>query len=138
LEPREQALSQANVEIVRKAFDAYNAGGIAGLLTMCPVDVVWHPLPEWLEDTEYAGHDGVRRLLDWFEGFDDLAAEIADIRDLGGQVVVRADLVGRTTSGVPLRQGWGAVCSDFRDGKIGEWRLFRTWADALAAAGMDE
>ena len=130
---------KVHTEAPRFTTVAYNAGGVEALLTMCTSDVVWHPLPEWLEDPEHRGHEGVRKLLDWFDDFDELAAEIAEIRDTEDQVLVRADLIGRTgTSGVLLRHGWVAVCSDFRGGMIGQWRLFRTRPEALAAAGVDE
>jgi len=50
---------------------------------------------------------------------------------------VRVDLTGRVASS-PIRQAWGTVCSDFRDGMIGEWRFFRTWTETLEAVGLEE
>ena len=39
-------------------------------------------------------------------------------------------------SGEPVRQPIGVVYSDFRDGQIGEASFFRSWPEALAAAGL--
>jgi hypothetical protein len=39
-------------------------------------------------------------------------------------------------SGVPIAQPLGWICSDFRDGQIGEVRFFLTWEETLEAAGF--
>jgi hypothetical protein len=73
------------------------------------------------------------------DDFDDLRWEIHEMRELPGRVLVRADLSGRMeASGVAIRQEWGTVGSDFRDGMVGEWRFFRTWPEALKAVGLEE
>jgi hypothetical protein len=98
-----------------------------------------YPIPEWVEDPVYRGHEGVRKLSAWIDDFDDPGWEIHEIREARDRVLVRADLTGRMkASGVPIRQAWGIVCSDFRDGMIGEWRFFRTWEQALEAVGLVE
>ena len=132
-------MSAEDVELVREAFDAYSTGGIGALIPFCPPDVVVYPLAEWVEDPVYEGHDGFRRLVAWLDDFDDLDWEIHEIREAGDRVLVRADLTGRMkASGLPVREEWGTVCSDFRDGMVGEWRFFRTWQDALKAVGPEE
>ena len=87
----------------------------------------------------YKGHVGVRKLIAWLDDFDDLGWEIHEIREERDRVLVRADLTGRMkASGGVIHQAFGAVCSDFRDGMIGEWRWFRTWPEALKAVGLSE
>jgi hypothetical protein len=55
------------------------------------------------------------------------------------QVLVLAETVGRIKgSGLPIRQPFGAIYWDFRDGRIGETRNFLTWREALEAAGLSE
>jgi ketosteroid isomerase-like protein len=130
-------MSQENVEVVREALEAYSTGGVEALLDVCPPDVVLYPIPEWVEDSVYRGHEGVRKLVAWLDDFDDPGWEIHEIREVRDRVLVRADLTGRMkASGVPIRQAWGVVCSGFRDGMVGEWRFFRTWQEALEAVGL--
>jgi hypothetical protein len=106
---------------------------------LCAPDVVMYPLAEWIEDPVYRGHEGARKLIAWTDDFDEAAWEIRQIRAVKDRVLMHADLTGRMkASGVPIRQEWGTVCSDFRDGMIGEFRWFRTWQQALEAAGLEE
>jgi ketosteroid isomerase-like protein len=133
-------MSQENVEIVRRAFDAFSVGGIEALLPFYPPDVVWYSVAEWLEDPIYRGHDGTRRLTaTWTDNFDDWAWEVHEIRAVGTRVVALAEMTGRTKdSGVPIHQPIGIVSSDFRDGMIGQVRFFTSWPEALKAVALAE
>lgn len=131
-------MSQANVELVRKAFEAYNVGGIGALLPFLASDVVWYPAPEWPEDPLYEGHQGSRKLdALWVENFDDYGWEAHEIRDLHEVVLALAEVRGRAkASGAPFRQQQAIVASDFRDGTIGQIRFFVTWQQAREAVGL--
>lgn len=133
-------MSAKNVEIVRRTFDAFGAGGFDAMLPFYPEDVVWHPAPEWIEDQVYRGHDGARKLSAiWTENFDDLALQPREVRDLQDRVLVLAEATGRAKeTGLPLRQPYAMVYSDFRQSKIGEVRFYFTWQDALEAVGLQE
>jgi ketosteroid isomerase-like protein len=133
-------MPRANVEIVRKSFEAFRVGGIEGLLPFLPPDVVWYSVPEWVEDPLYRGHDGARKLIAAFtENFDDWAWEVPEVRDAGERVAVLAEMTGRIKdSCATVRQRIGIVNSDFRDGKAGETRFFLSWQEALEAAGLTE
>ena len=133
-------MSQENVEIVRRIFDAYAGGGIEAALPFYTPDVVMHPFPEWIEESEYRGHAGVRRLIAvWTDNFDEFEFRAHEIREVGDQVLALAETAGRIKgSGVPIRQPLGVVNSKFRDGMIGETRNFLTWEQALEAAGLAE
>ena len=128
-------MSDENVEIVRRAIDAFNTDGVDGLIAFGREDMVTYPIPEWIEDDEYRGHDGLRRVLAWQYAFDRLVWEPLDLRAVGAQVVVHARLAGETTTGAGIHQEFGALCSEIRDGMVGELRFFRTWREALDAAG---
>jgi ketosteroid isomerase-like protein len=134
------AMSEENVGIVRRTFEAFETGGFDAMLPFYPEDVVWHPAPEWVEDPVYHGHDGVRKMSATFtENFDDLALEPCDIREVQDRVLVLAEATGRTKeTGVVLRQPYAMVYSDFREGKIGEVRFYFTWQAALEAVGLQE
>ena len=69
-------MSQENVEVVRRLFDAYAAGGVEAALSFFAPSVVLHPYPEWPGPSEYRGHDGIRALMaEWTENFDDFEME---------------------------------------------------------------
>src|SRR3954451_11633215 len=134
-------MSQENVELVRRAFEAYANGGIEDLVQYATPDCVFYPDPGWIEESEYRGRDAViafnRTQTDAFG--EDFRAEVRDIRAVGERVLVLAEVVGRAKgSGVPIHQKTAHVFSDFRDGMIGEDRSFLSWEAALKAVGLGE
>lgn len=133
-------MSQGNVELVRKIFEAGGADTGEAVLPYVPADVVWHPPPDWIEDADYRGHDGVREAMGVFtDTFDEYRAELHEARDAGDRVVALVWQSGVIKgSREPVRQPIGVVYSDFRDGQIGEASFFRSWAEALAAVGLAE
>ena len=47
-------------------------------------DVIVYSIPEWPDDPEYHGHDGLRRLFRRLaENFDDFGLELRNLRDEG-------------------------------------------------------
>lgn len=135
-------MSRNNVELVRRAFEALKTGGVeAGLEFVAPDGVTYTPA-EWMEDSEYRGHEGFRRLNRlWSQTFDDWSVETPEeLRDAGDRVAVLFHHSGKIKgTEVPIRQEIGAVYSDFRDdGRIGEARFFQCWTEALEAAGLRE
>jgi ketosteroid isomerase-like protein len=133
-------MSQENVEIVQRAFEAFNQRGSEAAMAFFAPDVVSYPFREWPGASEYRGHDGMRALLaEWTENFDDFELEVGEIRQVGDRVLVLAETVGRIKgSRVPIRQPFGALYWGFRNGQIGETRNFLTWREALEAAGLSE
>ena len=131
-------MSQENVEIVKRFYEAFAAGGVEAALAFWHPDGVMHPFPEWVEESEYRGHDGFRRVLAvWTDNFDDFEATVNEFREVGDRVLVLGETVGQIKgSGVPIRQPIGSVYSDFRDGLIGEGVNFLTWGQALEAVGL--
>jgi ketosteroid isomerase-like protein len=103
-------MSQAHVELVRKAFEAFKSGEMEAVLPFYTPDVVCYPVSEWLEDPVYRGHEGALRLTAWTDNFDDVAFEAHEIREVEEQVVVLAELTGQIRdSGVPIRQAFGVI-----------------------------
>jgi ketosteroid isomerase-like protein len=131
-------MSQENTELVRRAFEAANVGGVEAALAFYPPDVVFYPIAAWAEDAEYRGHDGVRELNAIFtNAFEDFAWDVREVRDAGGRVLVLTDMTGRIKgSAAPIRERYAIVCTDFRDGTFGEVRFFQTWHEALEAVGL--
>ena len=134
-------MSQANVEVVRKAVDAWNSGGVEAVLAFYPEDVVWYPFPDAPENASgFHGHDGIRELMGgWSDGFDDYTVVTDEIRDLGDTVVALGEMVGvMKDSNATVRQPMGSVVTDFRGGRIGETRFFLSWEATLEAVGLSE
>jgi ketosteroid isomerase-like protein len=133
-------MSQENVEVVRKSFEAHRAGGIEAALAFYASDLVWDAGPEWVEDRVYRGHDGARRLDAIFvESFDDYGLTVHEIRAVGEQVLALYEATGRIKgSGLPIRQPIEIVLSDLHDGVIGRVQSFFSWKQALDAVGPAE
>ncbi len=104
-------MSQENVEIVRRTFEQLEKSGVEAALRFLASDVVLYPFPEWVEASEYRGHDGIRRVLAvWTENFDDFTMELQELRDTGDRVVALYEQWGRIKgSGVRVRQPVGGT-----------------------------
>jgi len=134
-------MSQENVDVLRKAADAWNAGGVEAVLEFCPEDVVWYPFPDAPESSGgFQGHAGIREVMGgWSDSFDDYTVAIGEIRDLGDKVVGLGEFSGSIRgSNVPVHQPMGFIAWDFRGGKIGKARFFPSWEEALDGVGVRE
>jgi ketosteroid isomerase-like protein len=138
-----RAVSQANVEIVRRTVEAWNADDLDAALAEIHADVEWHPsLEPALEGkgTTYKGHEGARRAWAEYRGeaFERLTAQIEEIRDLGESVLVLGHFVviARTTH-IEFDTEVGLLMT-FRDGKIATSHDYLSHQRALEAAGLRE
>ena len=129
---------EEKVELVERTRDAFAADGVEAILRFFAEDCVWYPFPEWLEEPEYRGHDGLRAITGvWTDNFDDFEMIDREIRPVNGRVVALGETAGRIkSSGAAIQQPVGIVYSDFRDGKIGRIQSFLTWKQALEAAAV--
>jgi ketosteroid isomerase-like protein len=129
-------MSQANVEIVRRAFDAIRARDVEALLVLFDPDVEVHSLLTEAERELYRGHDAAR---EWFRAvvdvFPDWFPRITAERDFDRAVVVTIHVEATGSgSGVPIDQVfWQAT--RLEDGRIVSFGFYRTELEALAAAG---
>ena len=132
-------MSEENVEVVRRGYAAFAEEGVEGAIPFFTEDAVIYSIPEWPDDPEYHGHDGIRKLTrQWTENFDSFGFDISELRDGGDTVVALYELVGETKgSAMPMRMQVGTV-SELRDGRISRQRLFSSWEGALEAAGLTE
>jgi ketosteroid isomerase-like protein len=130
-------MSQENVEIVRRGYAAFAEKGVEGVIPFFTDDAVIYSIPEWPDDPEYHGHDGLRKLTrQWTENFDDFGFDLHELRDGGDAVVALHELTGETKgSAIPMKMQIGAVFSGFRDGRIARQDLFSTWEAASKPPG---
>ena len=136
-------MSQENVEVCKRAFEAGNRRDFDGILRDLHPDVEWHPgIVEHLtgDATVYPGPEGVREGLmrDFFATFDDVRFDFSEIRDLGDQVLAIGSIHARgTESGVEIESPWAYVIR-FKEGKVIWVRNYMDVEQALEAAGLRE
>jgi ketosteroid isomerase-like protein len=136
-------MSRENVEIVRRALEAWNADDLDAFLAELDPEVEWHPSIERAVEGRnaiYEGHEGARSAWNEYrsEAWGRLTLRIHEIRDLGESALVLGhfDVSGRTT-GLEFSQELGQVMT-FRGGKIVRSQDFLSHAEALEAAGLRE
>ena len=88
-------MSEQNVEVARRAFAAFNAGDVEGLVETSHPDCEWLPFRAQLEGETYRGHDGVRRFFnDMQEDWREFQIEVVELREVGGRVVLVGHIEG--------------------------------------------
>ena len=116
-----------NAEVVRRAVEAFKRGRGRGVDGLSPSGGRLDPLPEWLEENLYRGHEGVRAQFAWMEEFTELQWEVHELRPLGDDVLVHATLVGRTSPrGRRFSNLFWRPPLGLRDGLVAETRYYRT------------
>jgi ketosteroid isomerase-like protein len=130
-----QAMSEENVETLRRSYAAANQGDLETFLATVHPDVEFKSLIAEAEDETFRGHEGVRRW--WNEvvlPLGGLQGEPEELRDLGDTVLARNAATYRP-GGVEVPQTiWHVV--RYRDGLAIWWQFFRTEPEALEAAGL--
>jgi ketosteroid isomerase-like protein len=98
-------MSEENIEIVRRGYDAYARGDLKELMEITDPGVEWIPIAPLLGVEPVRGIGGLRRFLteDVPAGFDDFEARPLSMEDLGDAVLVHSRYAGRgRASGVPV------------------------------------
>jgi ketosteroid isomerase-like protein len=133
-------MAQENVEIVRRATEAYSRGDLDGTLES------WAPnaLLDWsnsrgLEAGVVRGRDEIRRYMERFlELFEEVRIEFEDLTEVKEGVVVADNLArvrGRDGIETQARSTWLIT---IQDGQQTSLTLYQTRAGALEAAGLRE
>jgi hypothetical protein len=131
-------MSEENLEIVRRALDAFSRGDAATFASLTTPDVEWKTGLGAIEGGEiFHGHEGVERyfarLSGAWEQFLFLAQEFLERDDV---VLVLGRLEGRGRSGgVPVDSAVGAVW-ELRAGKICRLRAYLDHGEARRVAGL--
>ena len=73
-------MSQENVEVVRRVYDAWNAGDMTALRALCDPDVVMHHPEGWPEPGPSVGREAmIVRIREFYDTGD--ALEAAGLRE---------------------------------------------------------
>jgi ketosteroid isomerase-like protein len=141
-------MSQENVEMLRRSYEAYNAAVSAPdpreairavWERFADPEIDWEVSAVWVEKQIFHGIDGV---MEFFELILDAFQQVHQVPErfieCGDQVLVfvRTESRGRTT-GLELNQQWAHLVT-VRDGKIVRLQQFRERDEALEAAGLRE
>jgi ketosteroid isomerase-like protein len=131
-------MSRENVELTRRAFQAFNDRDLDAVLAGLHHEVEAFPRLAAVEGG-YRGHDGIRRWWAQLLGaFPDFHVEILEVRDLGEFIVLALRLRGRgAESDTPVDAAVWHV-NQFRDGKVIRWRVYTSESEALEAVGLRE
>ena len=132
-------MSQENVDLVRRAYEAFLGGDFAATLAK------WHPDVEIdgrnLPDGRvYRGHDGIlEHVTSWANMWEDWRVELDRFIDAGDdRVVVLTHERGRNKATGMELDALHAELYTVRDGQIVRWQGFSVRAEALEAAGLRE
>jgi ketosteroid isomerase-like protein len=132
-------MSRENVELHRRAIEAFNRRDLETWLELADERVEFVPLNLELEGGSYRDHAGVRQFwADYLSVFPDFTVEADEVRDLGEVTLALVRLRGHgTSSDVPFEQPiWQVV--RWRRQKCVSWHTFRNESAALEAAGLSE
>jgi len=135
-------MSQANVEVFKRAFDAINRRDAEALLSELDPEVEWHAailMAMGGNQTVYRGHEGVREWLrDLYETLSEFHADYPEVWDLGDRTLAIGIVRGRgTASEAEIESPHGTVV-EFRNGKGIRIRTYLDPEDAREAAGLRE
>jgi ketosteroid isomerase-like protein len=132
-------MSQANVEIVRRSFEAFNARDVDELVGLSAEDCEWLPFRAQLEGIVYRGHEGVRRFVsDMDEDWKAFRIDPLEFHDCGDRLAVvgRLSALGRGSS-VEVDSLAGFVLELHR-GRIRRVTSYSNPDAALEAMGLRE
>jgi len=133
-------MSQENVEIVRAAFEAWNAWDLDALRELLVPNVVVRLPEDWPEPGPWVGRETVIREMSEqrrvYEGEGSTVEPVSDFLDIADRVVVRFINRG-TLGGVDFTQELTGVYT-LRNGKALGWEHFYDHAEALEAVGLSE
>jgi ketosteroid isomerase-like protein len=103
-------MSKANVEVVRRWTEAFNAHDIGKVLSYCDPDVEFHSTFAAVGGADYHGHPGVRKWhQDLEETWGEIRSELETIYDLGEHVLTFTVLRGAVTYRVRGIQQWRPI-----------------------------
>jgi ketosteroid isomerase-like protein len=133
-------VSQENVQLVRRAFEAYSQGDIDGAVSDFAPDCRYTAAGIMPDRTGvFHGPEGYKEFMGWLRSeFEDVQADVDELIDAGDTVVVGSTLHGRgRQSGAQAKFTFWQVWT-VQDRKFVRGQGFTTREEALEAAGLAE
>ena len=130
-------MSEENVEIVRRGFNAFQRGGPEALLELLSDNVIIYRAQP--DGATLHGKAGFRdAVADWTEDFGEWQVLPQEFTDLGERVLVRVLQIARgRTSGVRAEEDWWFLF-ELTGSKVSKLSFYSNPAEALEAAGLSE
>ena len=131
-------MSHGNVEIVRRAFETWNAGDMSAFRELYDAEIILRTPEGWPEPGPFVGLDSAMREFELArEGWqDDTLEPIGDFIDAGDRVVAR--YVWRGAGRGPDTEMELSSVWTLRRQRICFMEMFRDHAEALEAAGLGD
>jgi ketosteroid isomerase-like protein len=130
-------MSQANVEVLRSAYEQAGLRGVDGILEHATEDLVWISDPRFPGGGTHIGKQNVRRWLREVWIYEELSIDIEEIIDLDDRAlgITRWHATPRNAPTVDWL--WCHLVS-FRGGLVSQARSFFDRDEALDAAGLQK
>ncbi len=130
-------MSGENVEVVKRALDAFSSGDAKTFVALTTPDLEWVTGLGAVEGEIFRGHEGVEKYFARLgSAWDEFRFRADRFHDLGDSVVVLGRLQGRGRGGgVPVDSPVGAVW-DLRGGQVWRLRAYLDHDKALQVAGL--
>jgi ketosteroid isomerase-like protein len=137
-------MSEENVEIVRRLYDADERADLATVYSILDEEIEWDmargPYAELGLDAIYRGHEGVRKFWrEWFSVWGRVEFSYDEFIDAGEKVLVvlRQRMRGKL-SGIELSMDSYVQAWTLSEGKVVRMEFFPTREEALEVAGLSE
>jgi ketosteroid isomerase-like protein len=132
-------MSEGDPERLRKAYDAFNEGGVRAILELLDPEIQVRERPTMPDAATYHGRTGVKKMFDsMVEAFDDLQYEVVEVIDHGRYVLVilKQHVRGRSSQ---IRVGANTVhVWELREGRPIALMIFGSKEHALASVERSE
>ncbi|MBA2763798.1 MAG: nuclear transport factor 2 family protein [Thermoleophilaceae bacterium] len=131
-------MSQENVEIVRRMYEAFADGDAAAALGFIDPKIVMDATHRVDGHIGHGLEEMVAILAEWFGTWEEWRQDVEEIRDLGDRVLVIS-----TQQGIGVRSGieWQnrfAMIYELEGGTITRWTIYDDLREALEAVGLSE
>jgi ketosteroid isomerase-like protein len=131
-------MSQANVEIMRAAIEAFNRRDGEGFGAFLANDAEIVPVRAALEGTVYRGPSAATQYCTAVEeSWENLTWEVEEIRDGESWVLALGHIRGRGRGSGAAIDARGAWLARFRDGWVTHFRTYPDRSEALEAVGLE-
>ena len=130
-------MSQENLEIVRRAFEAFQRGGPDAMLDLFSDHVITYRADP--DGATFDGKAGFRdAAADWTEDFSEWQVLPQEFIDLGERVLVRVLQIAQgRSSGVRVEEDYWFLF-ELTGGEVSKLSFYSRHAEALEAAGLRE
>ena len=132
-----RAMSEEDVEVVRRSFEAFQRGGPEAMLELFSDDVITYRADP--DGATFDGKAGFRdAAADWSEDYSEWQILPQEFTDLGGRVLVRVLQMARgRSSGVRVEEDYWFLF-ELAGGKVSKLSFYSRQPEALEAAGLSE